>query len=59
MLTGEEQVAVIAFAERARTWTPERQQELAELALPVTGQRGQAGVQALFGIAHWLLGRPT
>jgi len=55
-LTSAEQVAVIAFAERAHTWPPGRQQELAELATPVTGQRGQAGVEALFGLASWLLG---
>jgi len=51
-----EQLAVIAFAERARTLTAQRCQELAELARPITGQGGQAGVQALFGVANGLLG---
>jgi len=51
-----EQLAVIAFAERARALTPQRCQELAELARPITGQGGQAGVQALFGVANGLLG---
>jgi len=55
-LRQNEQLAVIAFAERARTLTPARQQELADLAQPVTGQHGPAGVQALFGLANWLLG---
>ena len=52
-----EQVAVIAFAERAATLTPERQQELADIAEPVTGARGETGATRLFGIANWLLGR--
>ncbi|MHC9083446.1 RDD family protein [Luteimonas sp. RIT-PG2_3] len=55
----DEQVAVIAFAERAAALTPQRQQELADLAAPVTGLRGQAGAAALAGVAHWLLGRRT
>ncbi len=52
-----EQGAVIAFAERARTLTPERQQELADLVAPVTHARGERGVARLLGIANWLLGR--
>jgi len=55
-LLAEEQLAVIAFAERAATLPLARQQELAELATPVTQQHGRAGVQALFGVANWLLG---
>lgn len=53
----DEQVAVMAFAERAHALTPQRQQELADLAQPVTGLRGQAGAAALAGVANWLLGR--
>lgn len=56
LLPGE-QAAVIAFAERANTLTPQRQQELAGIAAPVTGAQGDAGVVRLFGIANWLLGR--
>ena len=56
LLPGE-QAAVIAFAERAGTLTPPRQQELAGLAAAVTGAQGDAGVVRLFGIANWLLGR--
>lgn len=56
-LRPEEQVAVIAFAERAATLTPERQQELADIAEPVTSARGELGVMRLVGIANWLLGR--
>ncbi|MDN5782828.1 MAG: RDD family protein [Luteimonas sp.] len=56
-LRPEEQMAVIAFAERAAQLTPERQQELADIAEPVTGARGETGVMRLLGISNWLLGR--
>ncbi|WP_242112030.1 RDD family protein [Luteimonas aquatica] len=52
-----EQVAVIAFAERATQLTAERQRELADIVEPVTGARGELGVVRLAGIAAWLLGR--
>jgi len=58
-LDADEQSALIAFAERARALTPERCRELAGLAHPLTGETGEGGVQALFGIANWLLGRRT
>ena len=56
-LQPQEQAAVIAFSERAAQLTPERQEELAEIAAPVTGARGQDGVMRLLGISNWLLGR--
>lgn len=56
-LRPEEQVAVIAFAERAAQLTQERQQELADIAAPITGSGGALGVLRLNGIANWLLGR--
>ena len=52
-----EQAAVLALAERAHTLTQERREELADIAAPVTGASGEAGMQRLFGIARWLLGR--
>jgi len=52
-----EQAAVVAFAERAWTLTPQRREELADIAAPLTGAPGEAGMQRLFGIARWLLGR--
>ncbi|HEY5971249.1 MAG TPA: RDD family protein [Pseudoxanthomonas sp.] len=52
-----EQAAVVAFGERAPLLTPARQVELADIAVPLTGTRGQAGVLRLFGMANWLLGR--
>lgn len=56
-LRPEEQLAVIAFAERAGQLTPERLEELADIAQPATGARGEAGVMRLLGISNWLLGR--
>lgn len=52
-----EQIAVIAFAERAPRLTPDRQRELADIAEPATGALGDLGVRRLAGIANWLLGR--
>lgn len=52
-----EQEAVIAFAERLPQLSAERQQELADIAQPLTGERGPMGVVRLAGIANWLLGR--
>lgn len=56
-LTLEEQAAILSFSERASGWTAERAAELAELAAPLTGARGPAGVAALHGLAAWLRGR--
>lgn len=56
-LRPEEQAAIVAFAERAPRLTPERQQELADIAAPATGAQGADGVRRLAGIAHWLLGK--
>ena len=52
-----EQAAVMAFAERAPRLSPQRQQELAALAVPLTGAAGQSGVLRLYAMANWLLGR--
>lgn len=57
VLQPQEQIAVVAFGERAHLLTPARQVELADLAEPLTGMRGQGGVLRLFGMANWLLGR--
>ena len=56
-LRQDEQRAVVAFAERAALMTPERQQELANLLHPLTGQRGEPAVRSVLGIANHLLGR--
>lgn len=56
-LTLDEQRAVVAFAERAPTFSPQRAEELAGLAAPLTGQAGPAGVVRLLAFARGLLGR--
>lgn len=56
-LQAQEQAAVIAFADRARALTPERQEELADIAAPAVGAGGALGVRRLHGVANRLLGR--
>ena len=56
-LRPEDQVAVLAFAERAPRLTLERQMELADIVAPMTGARREDGVVRLVGIARWLSGR--
>ena len=56
-LRQDEQVAIVAFAERSAQMTPERQAELAELLEPLTGERNGAAVQRVLGLANHLLGR--
>lgn len=57
-LAVEEQAAIVDFAERCGQLTRERQRELADLLIPLTGQGGDAGVQRLLAYANYLLGRP-
>jgi len=56
-LKPNEQVALIAFAERAPALSPARQRELADIASALTEDRGQTGVLRLYAMANWLLGR--
>lgn len=56
-LSTEEQVAMLGFAERAGHLTVERQAELADVLEPLTGQKGEAGVQRLLAYASWIAGR--
>jgi uncharacterized RDD family membrane protein YckC len=53
----EEQRAVVAFAERLPTFSPQRAEELAALAEPVTGTAGPEGVNRLLHFARGLVGR--
>jgi uncharacterized RDD family membrane protein YckC len=57
VLRPDEQVAVVAFGERAPLLTQARQTELADIAEPLTQASGQTGVLRLYGMANWLLGR--
>lgn len=52
-----EQMAVIAFAERAPALSSARQQELGDIASALSGARGQNGVLRLYAMTNWLLGR--
>jgi uncharacterized RDD family membrane protein YckC len=52
-----EQRAVIDFAERARGWSQDRVEELAEVVEPLVGRPAAFGATKLIGMAHWLLGR--
>lgn len=59
-LTPQDQAAVIALAARASRLTPERLDELAALAAPVSGDAGRTGpevTQRVLAVALWLLGR--
>ncbi|WP_439334215.1 RDD family protein [Tahibacter harae] len=56
-LPAAEQGAIVAFAERSRQLTPERQRELAELLPQLTQARGAVAVQRLLGLANSFLGR--
>lgn len=53
----EDQVALLSFAERTGYLTAERQNELADILVPVTGQAGEAGVRQLIAYASWITGR--
>ena len=53
----QEQAAVIAFAERSTKLSRERQDELADIAAPLTDARGRESVERLMGTANWLLGK--
>ncbi|MCG8275221.1 RDD family protein [Stenotrophomonas sp. NLF4-10] len=52
-----EQMAVIAFADRAPALAGPRQCELADIAGPLSQAQGKTGVLRLYAIANWLLGR--
>ena len=52
-----EQMAVIAFADRAPALSDPRQCELADIASPLSQAQGKTGVLRLYAIANWLLGR--
>jgi len=57
-LTALEQRAILDFAERRPTWSPERAEELATLAAPlVAGLDGASAVQRLDGVAAALVER--
>ncbi len=52
-----EQRALITFAERSQRLTEVRSEELADLLTPLTGMHGRAGMQRLYQMANWLVGK--
>lgn len=54
LLAREEQSAVVAFRERAATWSEARRTELADIAEPLTNATGAAGVARLLAMGHAL-----
>lgn len=52
-----EQRALITFAERSQRLTDSRSEELADLLTPLTGVQGQPGIQRLYQMANWLVGK--
>lgn len=52
----EEQSAILAFAERSPRLTTARAQELSDLLEPLSGARGEAGLQQILGMARYLWG---
>lgn len=57
LLAPDEQRLLVAFAERAPQWSAARRIELAEIAEPLHGERGEAAVDALVGMAAGVAGR--
>ncbi|HJW07403.1 MAG TPA: RDD family protein [Rhodanobacter sp.] len=57
VLAADEQAALVEYAERAGQLTVQRQEELANLLTPLTGQRDTAAIRQLVAHANWLLGR--
>jgi uncharacterized RDD family membrane protein YckC len=52
-----ERRALGEYARRLPSWSEGRAQELANLATPLTGERGRVAVHRLLAIAAWLAGR--
>lgn len=52
----EDQLAIIDFTQRHKHLSDARQEELANILLPLTGAQGAAAVSRLRGIGNWLLG---
>jgi uncharacterized RDD family membrane protein YckC len=57
VLAADEQAALVEFAERSGQLTLQRQEELANLLMPLTGRCDTAAVSLLIAHANWLLGR--
>ena len=58
VLSIEEQRALIDYAERSATWSPERRRELASILVDLAGPGEKNVVARLQGMAQSLMGRP-
>ena len=54
VLLPDEQLAILSFAERAKSLTPERSAELAEILSDPLGVKGESAVSRLYGYANWM-----
>ncbi len=52
-----EQRALITYAERSQRLTEVRSEELADLLTSLTGVHGRVGMQRLYQMANWLVGK--
>ena len=53
-LRPEESRAIVTFRERAVFWSDARRREIADHLQVLTGKQGEAGVNSLSAMAHWL-----
>ncbi|SIQ86725.1 RDD family protein [Marinobacterium stanieri] len=56
-LTRGERQGIISLTVRSASISPARQEELAQLLEPLTGEAGEKGLRRLKGVGAWLLGR--
>lgn len=57
VLDSEQQKAIVEFAERSKSLSEQRQQELANILAPIVGCEGEQAVQKIKAIAANLVGR--
>lgn len=53
-LSADETRALVQFRERAGLWSEERRAEIGDQVVSLSGAAGQAGVQRLMAMAHWV-----
>lgn len=53
-LSADETRSLVLFRERAGLWSESRRAEIADQASSLSGATGQAGVQRLMSMAHWV-----
>jgi hypothetical protein len=54
-LTEEDRLTLLAFSERAEDLSVARREELAGLLSEQSRRQGEAGVEALYAYANWIL----